>query len=1200
MLDSGASKTFVNSRRGLQLTGRSDKVVETAGGTKLQATDTGLLSTRALSKGAREAIVVPGMSQPALMSVSTLANNGYTTVFLPGNDGVDIYGANDVVISSTAPPALQGWRDGRGMWMVPVVDDNQISPGLDVAETAMGVYELPSTKEVVRFLHAALGNPTQATLLTAAQHGNLVTFPGMTPQNILRHFPESDETQKGHMKQTKQGVRSTKIVDEDAMLGVKHQPGIKHKDVYLIVFDATKKSMFSDQTGKFPITSARGNKYIMVAVELDGNYIDGEPLQSRSAKSLTNAYQTIFQRWKATGVICPNWHILDNEAPEELKQAIRDNKCRVELTPADQHRRNAAERAIQTFKGHFISVLAGVADGFPINQWDELLPQTILTLNLLRQSNVAPNISAWAYHHGSFDYNRMPLAPMGCAVQFHIKPSRRKTFGEHSEDGFYLKTSEEHYRTHVIFCKKTRAKRLADTVFFKHKYITQPTVTPADAIVNAYNKLRQTIQGIQHSKDDAHFEALERIENIMQPTSKHAIKPAEHAKLPRVEQVKLTQQIPRVRFDDSPPTDIEPPARLIVVSPSTGQSIQQKPPPILKPPKFIDESIATRVRARRLKIPTTNPVPDESIADRVARRRREAAHSVLDQDTGKLLEYRQLLKDPKFKQIWTRSAADEFGRLAQGIGGRIKGTDTIRFIHKREIPTDRLKDVTYIKFVCTVRTEKKDPNRTRATMGGNLINYPEDVGTPTANLLLIKIFLNSVISTRGAKFAGADLANFYLMTPLKRPEYAKIKLSDIPEEVIKEYNLHQYATPDGWVYIKVSRGMYGLPQAGSLGHDLLEQRLNKEGYFQSQIVPALWKHKTRPIQFVLVVDDFGIKYMKKEDLDHLIQTLEKHYDVSVDLEGKEFVKIQLDWDYENRKVHLSMAPYLQKALRQFDNIVPSKRQDSPYPYTEPKYGAKQQFAEYDTSAPVGNDEQKYVQKVTGKFNWYARGVDSTMLTPISALSAQQAKPTQATMRRIQHFLDYAATKEPAVTTYRASDMVLAIHSDAGYLNEEGARSRAGGHHFLSENVASPSNNGAIYNEASIIKAVMSSAAEAEIGALYTNARKGVEERNILKEMGHPQPPTPVQTDNSTAEGIINLRVQPKRTKAMDMRFHWLRDRGVNQKQFRFYWRPGTLQRGDYWTKHHSPSHHRQIRGEILTPYQVVLDFRARMENIRRQ
>jgi len=127
-------------------------------------------------------------------------------------------------------------------------------------------------------------------------------------------------------------------VDVDAMLGFKQQPGVKHKDVYLMVFDATKKSMFSDQTGKFPITSARGNKYIMVTVELDGNYIDREPPQSRSAKSLTKAYQAIFQRWKATGVICPNWHIVDNEAPEELKQAICENKCRVELTPADQHR----------------------------------------------------------------------------------------------------------------------------------------------------------------------------------------------------------------------------------------------------------------------------------------------------------------------------------------------------------------------------------------------------------------------------------------------------------------------------------------------------------------------------------------------------------------------------------------------------------------------------------------------------------------------------------------------------------------------------------------------------------------------------------------------------------------------------------------------------------------------------------------------
>ena len=190
-------------------------------------------------------------------------------------------------------------------------------------------------------------------------------------------------------------------------------------------------------------------------------------------------------------------------------------------------------------------------------------------------------------------------------------------------------------------------------------------------------------------------------------------------------------------------------------------------------------------------------------------------------------------------------------------------------------------------------------------------------------------------------------------------------------------------------------------------------------------------------------------------MDHLIRTLEKYYDVDVDLDGKEFVKIELDWDYENKRVHLSMVPYLQKALRQFDNIVPTHRHDPPYPHIKPKYGAKQQYAKYDTSAPVGKDEQKHVQQVMGKFNWYAREVDGTLLTPISALSAQQAKPTQAMMKRVEKFLDYAAAQEPAVTTYRVSDMVLAIHSDVGYLNEEEARSRAGGASFSLQECCSP-------------------------------------------------------------------------------------------------------------------------------------------------
>jgi hypothetical protein len=193
----------------------------------------------------------------------------------------------------------------------------------------------------------------------------------------------------------------------------------------------------------------------MIAVEMVGNYIDVKPMKMQESKSMVKAYSAIMERWAATKVIAPNWHVLDNEVPKELKAAIHDNNCTLKLTPPDKHRRNIAEGAIQTTKNHIISCLTGLPDDFPIHEWDELLPQMLLTLNLLRSSHVTSNVSAYAYNHGQFDYNRMPLAPMGCAVQFHINPKRRASWGAHSEDGWYLRTSPKHYWCHIVFVKKT-------------------------------------------------------------------------------------------------------------------------------------------------------------------------------------------------------------------------------------------------------------------------------------------------------------------------------------------------------------------------------------------------------------------------------------------------------------------------------------------------------------------------------------------------------------------------------------------------------------------------------------------------------------------------------------------------------------------------------------------------------------------------
>ena len=138
------------------------------------------------------------------------------------------------------------------------------------------------------------------------------------------------------------------------------------------------------------------------------------------------------------------------------------------------------------------------------------------------------------------------------------------------------------------------------------------------------------------------------------------------------------------------------------------------------------------------------------------------------------------------------------------------------------------------------------------------------------------------------------------MTPLKRPEYVKIKLSEIPEEIIVEYKLHDLANTDSSVYIEAYRGMYGLPQAGLLANKQLEEQLNKYGYRQSKLVPGLWKHDTRSIQFTLVVDDFGVKYTRQEDVNHLKTVIEQNYTVTADWTGNRYIGITLDWDYKQR------------------------------------------------------------------------------------------------------------------------------------------------------------------------------------------------------------------------------------------------------------------------------------------------------------
>ena len=1045
--------------------------------------------------------------------------------------------------------------------------------------------------------------------MKAVKAGNFVGWPLLTEKNIAKYYPETDETPKGHMNQTRKNVRSTKKQFEQAN-NVNALRGKKVQDIYVKTYDV-RETIFSDQTGQFPTRSQRGNKYIMVMVEIDSNAILVEPMKSRKDAEMIRAYSALVTRLKRAGCT-PKKHVLDNEISEHMKNHIRDTyKFQLELVPPGCHRRNAAEVAIRNFKAHFLSVLAGTADSFPPSLWDRLLPQTEITLNLLRQSNATPTVSAYAHLCGPFDYNKMPLAPMGCEVQVHEKTDKRGTWSYHCVDGWYLNTSPEHYRVHNCHIKSTKQERLSDTVQFKHKHITNPELTPHDKIMRALADCKAALMGKPSATGD---NQMQDIKQIIQNISSH-----QHPRVPNEQPVprlpSSTQpasnetSVPRV-----PQVDILHIAQRMAQTRTANQrrkrnhhrhiktsniNLPNKPPALSTRSKVSAAATAKPKppvnhprRSSRLRQPTASSRAKQANAVTMIRELEQQvgeAMAVMDKETGKLMNYCQLLQHPKYRKEWSISSANEFGRLANGVGGRIKKpTNTIRFIQEKEVPKPRRKDVTYGSFVCTVRPEKAEPNRTRFTVGGDKINYPGEVATPTAEMLVAKILFNSVISTPGARFMTMDISNFYLMTPLKRPEYIRVRLADMPDEIIREYDLRNKVNAKGFIFIEVTKGMYGLPQAGLLANELLEKRLNKHGYYQSKLVPGLWSHKTRPIQFTLVVDDFGVKYVGKEHAIHLQKVLEEHYKVTSDWTGTRYVGIHLHWDYLKGQVHLYMPGYVKKALKQFQHQL-RKKQHQPSPHTPIKYGAKKQYATTESQAPPADKQQKkFIQQVCGKFLFYGRAVDSTVLTPISAIASQSAKPTIETLEQTKQLLDYLATQEDAVLTYHKSDMVLAVHSDASYLCEPKARSRAGGHFFLSNNASIPPNNGAILNIAHVIKHVMSSATEAELAALYIMAREAVYIRIILTKMGHQQPPTPIQTDNAMADAVVNGKIQPKRTKAMDMRFHWLRDREC-QQQFKFYWRPGKMNYADYWTKHHSAAHHVNMRPEFLTPV-IILEM----------
>ena len=444
----------------------------------------------------------------------------------------------------------------------------------------------------------------------------------------------------------------------------------------------------------------------------------------------------------------------------------------------------------------------------------------------------------------------------------------------------------QHYRCYRFFVPSTGRTRICATAQFFPNGAKTPIASPTDQLFIAANDLITALKspsqvaGKNIQRD--HLVALKALSNIFRKAS--SVEPHVHAQTEAEAEIKShqhtqvptnvpTPQAPSVQTTPGPVTQTpsNPPTRIPVTIPYRAHEVltpQHRPPTHIYPtrgrngPHIIDNILETHamnmVLQEHQQLPPQSFMPLWSMQHYAANtsRKYNAINNVMDDSTGEMQNYRQLIRGKETRERWLLGMCKELGRLSQGYKNFTEGTNTLNFMTReqiRTIPKDRT--VTYARIVVDYKPQKEDPFRVRMTVGGNLLKVPGDLSTPTADLITTKLLWNSVLSTADARYACIDIKNMYLQTPMKRKEYMRIPLKLIPPDFIAEYNLLDKVHNEH-IYMEIGKGMYGLTQTGKLAHDLLTKRLATCGYIECRSTPGLWRHIFRPVQFTLVVDDF--------------------------------------------------------------------------------------------------------------------------------------------------------------------------------------------------------------------------------------------------------------------------------------------------------------------------------------------------------
>eukprot|EP00804_Cyclotella_cryptica_P022477 CCRYP_015112-RA/>CCRYP_015112-RA protein AED:0.28 eAED:0.23 QI:0/0/0/1/0/0/2/0/681 len=636
--------------------------------------------------------------------------------------------------------------------------------------------------------------------------------------------------------------------------------------------DKHQGTMYTDATGALPAVTLEGNQYYLVAYAYDPNYIYAAPLRNLRDESIMTAFEHAFQDLKTKGYK-PTLNATDNQATTPIKSYLNTEDCKWQFVEPHNHRVNAAERAIQTFKNHFISGLCSTDSNWPLQLWDTMTEQAIITLNLLRTSRIDPSKSAYHQLHGHrYNWNAYPLAPPGTKAVIYESPTTRTSWGTRGLDAWYCGPAFDHYRNMKFYVPSTKAYRSGRMTYSlnivsfppSHQHNTLkkstenclspyrlwtnlPSIAKALEIINSPPQQRVASEGdtTTHPTNEGPLQRV--VEHPTVTTSTNPTDPRSYAR-----HLERTTAPRRNNVPHSLPPIVNPankgtPRRSLrlasdetpILPVNTVPSSERIP---LHSPNIIAfqavDSITNTVHNDSNRAWQPSAFLTSSPSDLATKLDADIEHmcaGVVHPTTGETItSYKKLIACPLLRDVWTTAFGKEFGNLAQGDKKTgEKGTNTMFVMthsQVKNIPKDRT--VTYGRVVVDYRPQKDDPNRVRITAGGNLIkDYPGELTTRTADLTTSKILWNSVLSTTGAKFMGLDLKSFYLTAMLDRPEYMKMPLALFPDHIRAQYNLDKHAI-HGFVYLELRGAIYGLPQAGTLANKLLRKRLAPHGYYE--------------------------------------------------------------------------------------------------------------------------------------------------------------------------------------------------------------------------------------------------------------------------------------------------------------------------------------------------------------------------------